>query len=344
MADIIDLAERRKSLAVPVLPDTSHETIQVYVMDKLAASGGVLHSEGQWWQWQFGELGAWVPMPESKIWSEVQALNGLETLEGSGSKGGGKCIRVTAGMCESVSALARARFDEPRAFTSAVKVFASPAGLWTCSPESGWTVRPPAPADRVRLWVPSDPDFDNEPKIWGGALHRMWSHEDDYQERFLFLHEWAGGMLCGEATRYQQAPILLGDGENGKSVFVSVMQGLVPPVLRCSVTPDDLENNQFASAGLVGKALNAVPELPGGELLTSHRIKAIIDGSEQGGERKYRDGFSFRPFAGHIFAANSLPRVRDLSHGFWRRWVPLTCTAPRLTAAERRTNLAEGWS
>lgn len=47
MADIIDLAERRKSLAVPVLPDTSHETIQVYVMDKLAASGGVLHSEGQ---------------------------------------------------------------------------------------------------------------------------------------------------------------------------------------------------------------------------------------------------------------------------------------------------------
>lgn len=339
-AAVISLAARRQALAVPVLPDTSHETIQVYVMDQIdATSGGVLYSEGQWWR--VGDFGAWVPMPESRIWAEVQALNGLATLEGASAKKDGKCIRVTAGMCESVAALARARFDQSSAFAHSVKGFISPAGLWTCSQADGWKVRKPTPADRVRLWVPVDPDFENEPKLWSAAIYRMWSHEDDYQERFSFLHEWTGGMLCGESTKYQQAPILLGDGENGKSVVINVIAGVIPLILRCSVTPDDLENNRFASSNLVGKALNSVPELPGGELLTSHRIKAIIDGSEQGAERKNKDGFSFRPFAGHIFAANSLPRVRDLSHGFWRRWVPLTCTAPRLTAEERKTNLAE---
>lgn len=334
---VIDLTDRRKSMAVPVLPDTSHETIQRYVMGRL---GVVVHTEGQWWQ--VGELGAWVPMPSARIWAEIQAVNGLETLEGAGSKGGGKCIRVTAGMCESVEALARMRFADPAFFEqSPAHGFVSPRGLWECSRESGWTCRAPTPEDRVRLWVGVDPDMERDPECWSSALHRAWGHESDYEARVALLHEFFGSTLTGHATRYQVALILVGGGENGKSVIVDVGNGMVPKVLRCSVTPDDLENNPFAASNLVGKALNSVPELPGGELLTSHRIKAVIDGSEQRGEQKYKDGFSFRPVAGHIFAANSLPQVRDLSHGFWRRWRPLTFTAPKITPVERRPNLAQ---
>lgn len=339
---VIDLSERRRSLAVPVLPDTSHEAIQRYVMDKLAIGGGVLFAEGHWWE--RSAIGAWVPMPEARIWSEIQAINGLETLEGSGGKNGGKCIRVNAGMCTSVEALARARFGDSNAFADSAVGFVTPAGVWSYSVVGGWSSRAPSPEDRVRMWVNVDPDLDpdHDPMEWFAVLHRMWGAEPDYKERCWALHEFLGALLMGTATKYQKAPILLGDGENGKSVIVEVLMGCVPANLRCSVTPEDLENNRFASSNLVGKALNAVAELPGsgGELLTSHRIKSIIDGSEQGAEKKGKDGFTFRPIAGHLFAANGLPRVRDLSHGFWRRWMLLTCPAPKISAEERKFDLA----
>lgn len=335
-----DITARKLAAGVPELPDTAHETLQVYVMDKLVrAYRAVLFSEGSWWK--CGALGAWVPMREEEIWAEVQALNGLETLEGSSDGKPGKPIRVSAGMCESVAALARARFSEPNAFAGCVRGFITPRGLWTITAAEGWTCRTPTPSDRVRLYIDADPVMNAPPPLWLATLYRMWGHEEDYTERCAFLHEWIGAMLCGDATKYQMAPILVGGGENGKSVVIEVISGLVPDELRCSVTPDDLENNRFASVRLVGKALNCVAEIPGNELLTSAKIKAVIDGSEQSGERKNKDAFDFRPQAGHIFSCNSLPHVRDLSHGFWRRWGPLTCTAPPISESEKRLGLKD---
>lgn len=338
-ANVIDLEARRRAMNAPVLPDTSHEAIQRYVVDKIIAErGGLVHCEGQWWV--PSKLGAWVALNDEAIWAEVQALNALDTMEGARDDKPGKAIRVSAGTCESVVSLARARCLDHDFFARARPGFVSPRGLWTCSPLDGWEVRPATPADRVRLYVDVDPDMDATPALWVGALQRMWGHEADLAERQAMLHEWIGSVLLGTATRYQVAPILVGDGANGKSQILDVVCGLVPAALRCSVTPDDLETNRFASVFLVGKALNSVAEIPGNELLTSARIKAIIDGSEQSAEFKGKDMFKMRPHAGHIFSANTLPHVRDLSHGFWRRWVLLTCTGPKIAASERRMDFA----
>lgn len=338
-ANVIDLEARRRAMDAPVLPDTSHETIQRYVVDKIIDQyGGLIHCEGQWWV--PSKLGAWVALAEEAIWAKVQSLNGTETLEGAKDDRPGRPIRVSSGTCESVVALARARCLDHEFFARAQAGFISPAGLWTCSPLEGWSVRPATPDDRVRLYIDVDPDMEHTPDLWAGALRRMWGHEQDLAERQAFLHEWLGSVLLGTATRYQVAPILVGDGSNGKSQILEVVCGLVPSALRCSVTPDDLETNRFASVFLVGKALNHVAEIPGNELLTSARIKAIIDGSEQSAEFKGKDLFKMRPKAGHIFSANTLPHVRDLSHGFWRRWVLLTCTAPKIAASEKRFDYA----
>jgi len=148
-------------------------------------------------------------------------------------------------------------------------------------------------------------------------------------------------VLMGDVTSRQVAPNLVGDGENGKSVVIDVICGLFPAELQSTVTPHDLETSRFAAARLVGVAINHAAEIPSTEILTSARIKAVIDGSSQSAERKNRDAFDFRPIAGHIFSANALPPVRDLSHGFWRRFAPLTCTAPPIAAHERRRGLAE---
>lgn len=333
-------AARAAAMGVPLLPDTSHETIQRYIVDRLIEQhGGLVHSEGAWWV--PSRLGAWVQIEADALWQEVQVLNGLETLEGAHDERPGKPIRVSAGLCESVVALAKARCSDVGFFDSARPGFVTPAGLWTCTAADGWTCSPATPSDRQRLYVDVDPDMSGEPTIWLGALERLWGHESDHAERVAFVHEWIGAVLLGTATRYQIAPILLGDGANGKSVVLDVVSGLVPASLRCSVTPTDLETNRFAAVFLVGRALNCVAEIPGGELMTSARIKAIIDGSEQSAEHKGKDIFRMRPRCGHIFSANTLPHVRDLSHGFWRRWMLLTCTAPPIAAAERRMGFAD---
>jgi P4 family phage/plasmid primase-like protien len=343
---VIDMMARKRELGAPSLPDTAHETIQRYVMERIEKDvGGVLYAEGQWWR--IGSLGAWVSMEEERIWTEVQALNGLETLEGANGTKPGKAIRVTSGVCESVCALARARFIDRDFFVGATPGFCSPAGLWTYTPD-GWSARRALPADRVRLWVEVDPDMSAEPQEWLAALARIWTDPDpepedvpDLDQRVAFIHEWLAAVLLGEATKHQIAPILVGDGDNGKSVIIDVLKAAVPAKLRCSVTPHDLEASRFAAAGLVGKAMNCVAEIPGTELLSSAKIKAIIDGSEQAAERKHKDPFQFMPRAGHIFSANALPPSRDKSHGFWRRWVPLTSPGPKITAAEKRRDFAE---
>jgi P4 family phage/plasmid primase-like protien len=357
-AKVIDLDARRRSMDVPVLPDTAHETIQRYVMDRIVESGPVIYSEGQWWQ--FGALGAWVAMNEERIWHEVQALNGVPTQEGaSAERPTGKAIRVNSGMCKSVCELARARFFQASAFEGATHGFVSPAGLWTYSSLEGWTARTSLPADRVRLFVAVDPDQEAAPARWLGVLERIWTTpvvetdltpegveialvdaDADLRERIAFIHEWIAAVLLTEATQHQVAPILVGDGENGKSVILEVIASLVPAALRCSVTPHDLEASPFAGAALVGKALNCVAEIPSTELLSSARIKAVIDGSEQRAERKHQDSFIFTPIAGDIFSANGLPPSRDRSHGFWRRWVLLTSPGPKITEGEKVRGLA----
>jgi len=314
-----------------ILPDTAHETIQMWVMDKIEQSGPVLYTEGRWWQ--FGPIGAWVPMGEQRIWDMVRMLNGVDTLEGSDGVKPGKAIRVNASMCESVVKLAQSRFNRDGGFQNQARGVVTPKGLWVCD-AAGLRTRPAAPEDRVRLWVDRDPTS-GPCTLWRRFLSRLWGHEEDFNARVRFIHEWMGSVLMGDVTSRQKAPILVGDGENGKSVVIDVFCGLIPSELRSTVTPHDLESNRFAAARLVGVAINHAAEIPSSEILTSAKIKSVIDGSEQAGERKNRDAFDFRPIAGHIFSANSLPPVRDLSHGFWRRFVPLTCTAPKIEEHEK---------
>lgn len=321
---VIDMETRLARVEASPIPDTAHETIQLYVMNQIEKEGPVVFAEGHWWQ--CAKFGAWVPMQEERIWNEVRALNGVATLEGGTAQKPGKPIRVNAGMCASVSLLARAAYAKPDAFHNPTHGFVSPAGLWTCD-ETGWSPRPPKPEDMVRMWQPVDPDLDATPVEWERALSKVWGHEEDYEQRFAFLHEWMANMLIGEAHLHAVAIILVGHGHNGKSVIIDGVAELVPSELRCSITPAELENNRFASAGLVGKALNHAAEIPSGDLMESAKIKSVIDGSQQTGEHKNEKAFLFTPVAASIYGANQLPRFKDLSYGFMRRWAPLSCTA-----------------
>lgn len=148
--------------------------------------------------------------------------------------------------------------------------------------------------------------------------------ESDTEKCIELLQEWVGVALMGEATSRAQALVLVGAGNDGKSSVLNIIRALFPPTAVCSIAPQDWARG-FLLAGLAGKRLNVVAELPERDILDSERFKAVVDGSPLTAERKNQDPFDLVCEGGHIFACNALPATRDQSKGFWRRFIVLVC-------------------
>ena len=61
----------------------------------------------------------------------------------------------------------------------------------------------------------------------------------------------------------------------------------------------------------------------GAQAIESPYFKAITAGDPISAAFKHVDNFTFRPYVKLAFAGNSLPRVRDNSHGYFRRFLPI---------------------
>ena len=121
--------------------------------------------------------------------------------------------------------------------------------------------------------------------------------------------------------RLEKAIILYGGGSNGKTVFLNVLramlQGLVSE-LRLS----DLSHT-FRPAMLLNKTVNISAEGEAVDLIDDAVVKSVISGEPLAVEQKHRDPVVIRPFCKLIIATNHLPRSRDKSRGYFRRWLIL---------------------
>jgi len=97
----------------------------------------------------------------------------------------------------------------------------------------------------------------------------------------------------------------------------------MPAGTTSAIAPQDWAQ-EYRRAMLVGKHLNAVGELPEREIIASEAFKAIVTGDPIVGRIIRESPMTFRPKAGHYFAANRLPGTSDQTEGFWRRFVVLT--------------------
>jgi P4 family phage/plasmid primase-like protien len=157
------------------------------------------------------------------------------------------------------------------------------------------------------------------------------------QEAFL-LRDFIGACLFGMAPSFQKALMLVGSGANGKSVFLDAVSALFPKGAIVSIAPQDLGDDSKGAA-LAEALVNIVSETPDRRLLHSDTFKAVIAGDNITRRQLYQTPITFRPKAGHIFAANRLPLSTDTTDGFWRRWlvVQFGRTFP---VAEQNPNLA----
>jgi P4 family phage/plasmid primase-like protien len=118
----------------------------------------------------------------------------------------------------------------------------------------------------------------------------------------------------------EKAILLLGIGENGKSIFLDVMRRLVGDENCSDVSLQRIGNNPFSTADLRGKLLNISTDLPGKRLEDSGDFKAIVSGETIRAERKHQPAFRFVPYCRLLYSANNLPGSADTSYGYVRRW------------------------
>jgi putative DNA primase/helicase len=103
---------------------------------------------------------------------------------------------------------------------------------------------------------------------------------------------------------------------------LAVLQEMMPTDT-VAVLPPQKWGERFALTVLVNKTLNVCGELPEASAIDGERFKGVVVGEPQGTEYKNKDGFKFVPIATHWFASNHLPRTRDTSDAFIRRWLVL---------------------
>jgi putative DNA primase/helicase len=119
-------------------------------------------------------------------------------------------------------------------------------------------------------------------------------------------------------TRYEKALLMVGEGANGKSTLLSVWEHIIGEDNLCSVTLGNLQN-EFHRVKLSGKLLNIAAEVTHTTLAQADYFKRIVTGDTIDASHKHKPVFQFRPFARLVFAMNRMPRIKDTSHGFYRR-------------------------
>jgi putative DNA primase/helicase len=131
------------------------------------------------------------------------------------------------------------------------------------------------------------------------------------------------GYLLYRSAVYEKAVMLYGNGDNGKGVFIKLIESFVGPE-NCSHVPlQELDNDKFSSADLYGKLVNTFADLKSQKLLTTGNFKTLVSGDSVRAQEKYGKPFSFRNSAKLIFSSNKIPDSDDKSYAYYKRWLIL---------------------
>ena len=140
------------------------------------------------------------------------------------------------------------------------------------------------------------------------------------------------GYCLWRRNPFQSFFVNVGDGANGKTTWLRVLEELLGPDARAAESLQDLSSHRFAAAELEGKLANLCDDLPYDRPLAATGVLKVLTGEgELTGERKFQPKFKFR-FDGKLIAnANRTPEVRDDTYAFWRRLVvvPWEVTIPQ---------------
>lgn len=142
------------------------------------------------------------------------------------------------------------------------------------------------------------------------------------EEDTIVLYELAGFCLHKDYF-IEKAFMFVGDGRNGKGKTLSLLKNFLGIENVCSVKLEQMETGSSALCELHNRLVNLSGDLNNTALRNMGLFKELTARDIVQVKRKYLRDLGFVNYAKMIFACNDLPRVYDLSKGFWSRWILL---------------------
>jgi putative DNA primase/helicase len=143
------------------------------------------------------------------------------------------------------------------------------------------------------------------------------------------------GYCLWRENPFQNFFVIVGDGANGKTRFINVIEDLLGPEAVSTESLQTISTQRFGPAQLEGRLANICDDLPHNQTLSGTGIlKTLTGGGTIRAERKGKDPFKFR-FGGKLInTANRLPEVDDDTYAFRRR--PITIVFRETIPEEQR--------
>lgn len=155
-------------------------------------------------------------------------------------------------------------------------------------------------------------------KKWSKTLYEIFKND---REKIQILQEFFGLCLTRD-TKYEKALICVGDGANGKSVVLHVLQKLLGEDNYSAIPLEQFANMHYL-ADLFGRLANISVETNARSSVYDSTFKQVVSGDPIQADAKYKKPIKFRPFSKLIFALNNMPRVDDKTDAFFRRLIIL---------------------
>lgn len=164
-------------------------------------------------------------------------------------------------------------------------------------------------------------NFDYDPfaiaPTWEKFLTTSMASDKDTMQ---LLEEFGGYILSGDVPWAQKALLLLGEGENGKSIYSEIIAEIVGKDFR-SVIPTSELGSEYHRYNLVRSLFNYSEETSYKALTDSAVFKLLIGGGSTTGRQPYGRSIDFQCKTKFVIAANHPPYSTDRSHGFFRRFI-----------------------
>lgn len=131
------------------------------------------------------------------------------------------------------------------------------------------------------------------------------------------------GYCLTKDSRYQTCFCLIGEGANGKSVLLKILEAMVGHDNTSHIEIAFL-NQDFQRIKLFGSLVNICNDMKSDVSGTESYLKAIVSGDPINGCKKYKDFVDFSPFCKMVFSANRMPTARDIDSALIRRFCFIT--------------------
>jgi P4 family phage/plasmid primase-like protien len=268
--------------------------------------GDLVHASKTFWR--YGGTGVWSEADPEEVRQAIHKVVPRHELTGN--------------AVDSILKLARTECYDPGAQFGEPHNSINVANGLLVHDGSGWVLEP----HRKDLYLLAQLPVEYDPQATAPRFQRFLSEifegDADAQDKKLLLLQLMGYSLLPSA-RFEKFVLLVGNGANGKSVLLEVLAALLGADNVASVSPDNLDS-RFQRGYLLGKLVNVVTEIAEGAIINDAALKALTSGELTTAERKFRDPFTFRPYATCWFATNHLPHTRDFSDALFRRACLLT--------------------